>query len=388
MLHILLTILKVLLFAILIILGIILFILLVVLLAPVHYRADIKYKDKAKVFAKIRYLIVSVRVSFDQETKELKNEIRICGLKLKGKKKHTEEQPDPEAELEKHGKSYDEFGEAGEELDKEDDDLPGTDIPEAKELMSQEEQVLTAKAPEHIESDAALKEQSEADSQEKAGGFTVEYGEPEELTVSIDSSELIETPPDIEDTVREEKTGFIAKVIARLMDIAGRIVSKVAGLLEKLFDKVDEVSDKVDAKIDDTDAKLVRADKAIRRFEKFWELECTEKTKAYLVRYLKSVLRHIAPRSAKGYAEYGFDDAAKTGEVTGILSLLPCMYQKKLYLYPNFRDKVMDIDVSLKGYIVLGYIIRIIFNINLWKTLLAARKLKAPQAQGGEDGKQ
>ncbi len=365
MLHILLTILKFLLFAVLIILGLILFLLLLVLLSPIHYRADVKYKDKVKVFAKIRYLIVTIRVSFDQETKELVNETRVLGIRLKGKKKKPEDETDPEAEIEKHGKSYDEFAGAGE------DDLPEIDIPEAGEDDLPE-----------IDIPEASKTEKEADTAGKhLKAFKVDYGEPEALSVSEDSSELIEVPQDIENGSKEENVNFVAGIIAKVMDTVGRIVSKVASVVAKVFekisDKADEISDKVDSKIDDIDSKIVKAEQTIDRFEKFWELECTEKTKVYLSKYIKSVIRHIAPRKAKGYAEYGFDDAAKTGEVTGYLSLLPCMYQKKLYLYPNFQDKVMDIEVSLKGYIVLGYLARIIFSINLWKTLMAARKLKS-----------
>ena len=378
MLHILLTILKILLFAVLILLGLALLLLLIVLLAPIHYRADVKYKGKAKVFAKIRYLIVTVRVSFDQETKALKKDIRVLGfIRLKGgKSSPSEEALDPETEIEKHGKSYDEFEGAMNELD----DLPEVDLPGTENTANAIEQNPEIKA----ESDTEPAEDSGSGQLPAEQGetnpltdFKVDYGEPEKQEISEDSTELIETVPDIEGREREEAVGFIAKIIAKLMDIAEKIVAKVGAILGKIFDKADEVSDKVDAKIDDIDSKIVKAEKTIYRFEKFWELECTEKTKVYLVKYIKSLIRHMAPRKAKGYAEYGFDDAAKTGEVTGYLSLLPCMYQRKLYLNPNFADKVMDIDVSLKGHIVLGYLLRIVFSINLWKTLLAARKLKS-----------
>ena len=385
MLHIVLTILKILLFAVLILLGLALFLLLIVLLSPIHYRADVKYKGKAKVFAKIRYLIVTVRVSFDQETKELVKDIRVLGIKLKSKGKALEEeQLDPEAEIAKHGKSYDEFEGA-------DDELPEVDIPELETAEQGTGQSPGTETETTAEPNTELTVELTADSEDRPPAeqsegnaltdFKVDYGEPEKQEISEDSSELIETVPDIEDREQEEAVGFIAKIIAKLMDIVEKIAAKVGSILGKIFDKADEVSDKVDAKIDDFDNKVVKAEKTIYRFEKFWELECTEKTKVYLVKYLKSVIRHIAPRKAKGYAEYGFDDAAKTGEVTGYLSLLPCMYQKKLYLNPNFSDKVMDIDVSLKGYIVLGYLVRIIFSINLWKTLLAARKLKTPASK-------
>ena len=386
MLHVLLTILKILLFAILIILGLAIALLLLILLAPIHYRADVKYKGKAKVFAKIRYLIVTVRISFDQETKALDKDIRVLGfIRLKGRKKSPPEELDPEAEIEKHGKSYDEFEGA-------DDDLPEIDVQETEneaQTKTEDQTQLHPTAQTETEGQTEIPGDSpwvntenktmEEDNPDAIPliDFKVDYGEPEEPVVSDDSSELIELPPDIEEEKsREETVGFVAKIIAKLMDIAGKITSKLGSILEKIFDKVDEVSDKVDAKVDDIDAKIVRADKTIRRFEKFWELKCTEKTKAYLAKYLKTFFRHIAPRKAKGYAEYGFDDAAKTGEITGYLSLLPCMYQRKLYIYPNFSDKVMDIDVRVKGFIVLGYLLRFVFSINLWKTIMAARKIK------------
>ena len=89
MLHVLLTILKIILWIVLGILGLALLLLLMVLFAPIRYCADVDYHKVAKVKAKIKFLIVSVTVNFDQEQKKLDNVIRILGIPLKtGAKKN------------------------------------------------------------------------------------------------------------------------------------------------------------------------------------------------------------------------------------------------------------------------------------------------------------
>ena len=121
--------------------------------------------------------------------------------------------------------------------------------------------------------------------------------------------------------------------------------------------------------------KTAAAKKKLRRLQKFWNLSCTVKTREYLKKYIPRTLKHILPRKVKGYVHYGMDEPYKTGQVTGYLSLLPFVYQKGLSMQPDFEQKVLELDVKLKGRIRLGYLLRIILNINIWRTLKAAKKV-------------
>ena len=82
MLHVILTILKILLWIILAILGLVLLILVLVLFAPIKYRVETSYHGTALVNAKINFLIASIRVMFEQQTKKVDFCIRLAGIKL------------------------------------------------------------------------------------------------------------------------------------------------------------------------------------------------------------------------------------------------------------------------------------------------------------------
>lgn len=133
-----------------------------------------------------------------------------------------------------------------------------------------------------------------------------------------------------------------------------------------------KVAERVTDKIE---KKTATAKKKFRRLQKFWNLSCTVKTREYLKKYIPRTLKHILPRKVKGYVHYGMDEPYKTGQVTGYLSLLPFVYQKGLSMQPDFEQKVLELDVKLKGRIRLGYLLRIVLNINIWRTLKVAKKV-------------
>lgn len=120
--------------------------------------------------------------------------------------------------------------------------------------------------------------------------------------------------------------------------------------------------------------KLEQLKKMASRFGRFWSLECTKKTRTYLKKYIIKSAKHVSPRHIKGYLIYGFDDPAATGNVTGYLSLMPFCYQKDFSLAPDFYNKVIECKVKIKGHFFIGYFLRIIFNINIWRTVFAAKK--------------
>ena len=123
------------------------------------------------------------------------------------------------------------------------------------------------------------------------------------------------------------------------------------------------------------DSKIGKLKKNIDKFKRFWNLKCTVKTRKYLKKYLIGLIKHIGPRKVKGYIRYGFGDPCKTGQVTGYLSLLPFVYSKHFSLQPDFYEKIIDTELLIKGRIRLGYIIRIVLNINIWRTILVAKKI-------------
>ena len=327
MLHVLLLILKILLWILLGILGLVLLLILLVLFAPINYKIDAKYYGKAKVYAKVRFLVASVAISFDQDEKQLDNVIRICGIRLKSKDK-TDDEVDEVDELDELSEDshtqYDKVADAVEDVV---EDIAENVTDNIKETIKDD--------VEYVLSDDK---------------------EPEDKFDIWDS--------DV-DLSKKEKNIF------------GRIKVLFKGLLDKII-KVKNIilslnSDTISEFIEKKTSKIK---KIVKRFKIFWNLKCTVKTRAYLKKYLKGLFKHIAPRKVKGHIRFGFNEPYKTGQITGYLSMLPFVYQKHLQWEPDFYNKVIEGELYLKGKIRLGYIARIVLNINIWKTIKAARKIK------------
>ena len=311
MVHILLLILKIILWIFLAVLGLLLLLLLLVLFAPIRYKADIDYHGAAMIKAKVNFLCVSVMVFFDQKEKQTDTTIRIFGIRLGvGSQKP------------KKSKKNRDDGEAG----------------------------LSGEVSDDILTDAS--DEAADDMPMDAPGETAD----DEI-------------PDI-----EEKTA-----IGAVHDAAVKATDKAAMDTDNKKAKKDkhkkEDKHKNKGERVSFSERLEGIKRSAHKFKKFWDLKCTVNTRQYLKRYLIGVAKHVGPRRIKGYVRYGFDDPCTTGKVTGYLSLMPFVYQKGFSLQPDFHEKVIEADVKLKGHFFLGYIIRIVFKRDVWRTIKAARRL-------------
>ena len=124
MLHVLLLILKIIGWILLGIIGLLLLLVILILFCPIRYQADISYQGgkTLQAKAKVRYLILSVRVLYDQsrEKDKLKQEIRLLWFRL-GKKKAEE------AEREVEHLADEGFDDAWEDIDV-DSDMDSDDV--------------------------------------------------------------------------------------------------------------------------------------------------------------------------------------------------------------------------------------------------------------------
>ncbi len=355
MLHVILTILKILLWTILAVLGILLLLILLVLFSPIRYKLDVKYHDKAVVKGKVSFLIATVRFFFEQESKTLDYSVRLFGIKLNlGKEKKTKKPKKIKNSNEAVQQTVNQVPETDDEADVLHDGI--TDSVTAN--FSQE--VLT----DSIKADKLVDESTnsiEADGLPNKSTNPIEDGYDD--FSDIEQFDLFDN--DIDKDVPKEQ-----------QSVLGRIKAFFVGLKDKLLrikEKLENFSpENIEQKID---SKVTKLKKTINRFKRFWDLKCTVKTRKYLKKYLISLVKHIGPRKVKGYVRYGFGDPCKTGQVTGYLSLLPFVYSKDLSLQPDFYEKIIDTELLIKGHIRLGYIIRIVLNINIWRTILVAKKI-------------
>ena len=337
MLHVILGILKILLWIILAILGLVLLIVLLVLLSPIRYKIDAKYHGSALINAKISFLIATVRVIFEQETKRFEYSVRLAGIKL-NLNKEKKPKKKKKTKNEDEGSIEQQINEIAEENPVEFDSEPAVDN--------------TVESIDNTE----IPISSEADNVETSFEDSYEDEEIEDFDLFDD---------DIDKDVPKEQQSLFGRIKAFLIGLKNKIIN----LWNKLQTfSTENIEEKINSKLD-------KLKKTINKFKKFWNLKCTVKTRNYLKKYLVGLVKHIGPRSVKGYVRYGFGDPCKTGQITGYLSLLPFVYSKHFSLEPDFHEKIIDTELLIKGRIRLGYIIRIVLNINIWRTILVARKI-------------
>lgn len=79
------------------------------------------------------------------------------------------------------------------------------------------------------------------------------------------------------------------------------------------------------------------------------------------------LLSHLKPKYIQAEIDFSVGDPAATGQATGMLSLLPIMYQKGIHVYPDFMSEEFYIRGSfcLKGHMALFHMIRCF--IRIWK---------------------
>lgn len=344
MLHVLLFILKIILWIILGALALVLVGILLLLFAPITYKVDAEYKKTAHIKAKIRFLIISFRLVYNQETKEFNQDVRIAGIKL-GKKN---------AE-----KAYKAAADLVEDVIDTEEDV-ADDEPVVDEADRQtDEDVITDGEPQVDEkaTDEELTEEQNDDNQgEDESGWNEEF-------------DLWDNDTEDEYKYKDAVPSEDKRLIVRIK----KAFKGFIGFIKKLYKFVTQFTPgKI---IENIDEKLDNIKKKTNRIKKFWNLECTVKTRKYLKKYIISIFKHIRPRKIKGYVHYGFEEPYKTGQITGYLSLMPFVYQKGFSLEPDFYNKVLEGHIYMRGHVQIGYLLRIVFNINLWRTLKVIKKL-------------
>ncbi len=108
---------------------------------------------------------------------------------------------------------------------------------------------------------------------------------------------------------------------------------------------------------------------AIDQIKEVWEFLQQDNNKGLLkhvLKYVGRLIRWIFPKKAYGNIEFGLDDPATTGYITGATSLIYIKTRGNFQFTPNFHEQVIKGSFKIKGrlylYQPLYYIIRIIID--------------------------
>lgn len=318
MLHILLTILKVIGIIILVLISLVILIIAAILFVPIRYSIDAVYDRKVKNLdfkIKITYLLHLISVKYIYKDDDGLS-IKIFGIKTHFFDKEAKAM---EEKLNKETKMFEKMSS------------------EIKDNMSE-----TPKAYEQ------LKKIDE---------------ERDRLAENVNKKEEnIENNNKDNDT--EENTEEFIKV--EKQNIFSRIYSKIKAIIIKIKYRF--------IKFCDTIKKIC---KNVNDLKEFISDDNTKEAFGFLKKEALILLKHIRPRRIKGYVHFGFDDPSYTGNLLGLIYMILRGSPKEFRINPDFENKVFDGEIHAKGrvqcYLLLIIGIRLYKNDNL-KLLLERRR--------------
>lgn len=317
MLHILLTILKVIGIIILVLISLVILIIAAILFVPIRYSIDAIYDRKVKNLdfkINITYLLHLISVKYIYKDDGLS--IKIFGIKTHFFDKETKAM---EEKINKETKMF--------------------------EKMSSEIKDNMTEMPE------AYKQLKKIDE------------ERDRLAENVNKTEEnIENNNKDNDT--EENTEEFIKV--EKQNIFSRIYSKIKAIIIKIKYRF--------IKFCDTIKKIC---KNVNDLKEFISDDNTKEAFGFLKEEALLLLKHIRPRSIKGYVHFGFDNPSYTGNLLGLIYMILRGSPKEFRINPDFENKVFDGEIHAKGrvqcYLLLIIGIRLYKNDNL-KLLLERRR--------------
>lgn len=287
----------------LVLFGLLLLVLVLVLLAPVRYRGVVRKKEEPEevFFADglVSWLNPFLRVRIKYTEKKFRYTVRIFGIGLLNSEK-PKKGKGKKAKREKPKKNKKDKKEVPEAHTQTVRTAEGSAVSETAEVSGKSDRTQTVPRSEAAEDAEGLK--------------------PQERTA--------------------KKESFFAKI--------RKFVEKVKAIPEKIKEKIVHIYNTL---------KLLwhKREKGMLFLQD--ELHILAIGKAWNA--LKKVLRHVLPGKVKGHVEFGSGDPQSTGKALAVLGILYAAYGKGLTIVPDFYEKRLVMELTLKGRIRFGTLLRL-----------------------------
>lgn len=325
MLHILLTILKILGILLLVLLGLLLVLLLSVLFVPVCYGAQGRKNDDG-IYGKlsVSWLFRLIYARFVYENQKTALEIFVFGIPLLAAKRKMAAWKAERRE--KKAKKQEEKQQAEKQQ---------ATKQAVKQVKKQENQTAADAG------DRRKKETADPESQrEKTEADTERQGEKTEADTESQREKMEADPEKI--SVLKRAGGMISGIGRRIKGIFTALwglPGKIAERIRKIRLTFRGICDK------------------IKQWYTFLQMEDTKQALRFLKDKGKGLLRHILPRKVRGNVVFGFDDPSLTGQILAVAGAVYPLYKERLQLTPVFDRQVLEGEVKLSGRVYGGYLL-------------------------------
>ncbi len=388
MLHVLLTILKIIGILLLVILGIILVLILLVLFVPIRYRVHVrKVQDLLQADGGATWLLRLIRIDAAYEDMNADVVISIAGKKIKTLHWPRKNDEDQASSLQTHeSASTDEetqSSSAGEQIEN-DSAKAQIEGDLAKEKQDQE----SAKA--QTESDLAKEKQDQESAKAQIEGDLAREKQDQEsagMEAEGESSkdDINEFASELKKKVQESKAG---KALSQIVSVLLGLIEKLLNLALRLLELPYEIYDKMDT----AESRIAAKFSAIRKkVEPFLSIE-GEHVIGKLWAGLKHLGRCYGPRKISGYLNFGTSYPDMTGKIAGLVYVLLPQAGSEYAVEPDFYNAVLETDTVITGHIRLNHVawiaIRLLLDKEFWILLRKIRgKEKANNHKGPKAGR-
>lgn len=185
--------------------------------------------------------------------------------------------------------------------------------------------------------------------EEEITSETTEKDASEPLVLTDKEEEADVTKQKAETDARISKKPMVQRNRSSLWQRIRRFLQRIQQTVKRLFRAVRQLPEKI------TDIKTLFTD------------ETNKKSVSLLFAELKYLLRHSRFRKIKTRLHFSMGDPATTGQILGILCMIPMLYQYEINIYPDFEAEKPYIKGSyfIKGHVRLVY--GLISFVRLWK---------------------
>ncbi len=335
MLHIILTILKIIGIILAALLGFLLVVILLVLFVPIGYSAKLDNRKDLLVNANAWWLFHVLHISFLMEGMPSKEEgqrpvikVRILGIPIidTGRKKKEKEKTSVKEEV----------------------------IIEETPSIEQKSPI----EPSHPERTTTEKETPELTTQEIANTSPKQKADKKEKIKILKQKETRKAEEIEKPEVSEKKKFSPSAMIEKIKSFKENLKEKIQNIVQtikKLFKKVD----------------LIKT---------FLQNEENKQGIGKIFVSVKDILKHLLPNKIEGQVHFGMADPCTTGQVLGVLAMFYPYYSKSISIEPDFTGQVLEGNLYLKGYIQIVILcviaFRLVLNANFRKLIKNVIQLK------------
>lgn len=344
MLHIILTILKIIGIILAALLGILLFVILVVLFVPIGYDARIDNRNDILVKANGWWLFHALHISFKMDgipSEEKGNQpvlkVLVLGIPILDTSKKKEK-----AEHVKRSER-------------------ATSAKVKAERKREENKTITV---EPIEVKPQVTTQELSTKEEPIKEINVK--EPVQEDIKVEEKKV-----KTEKNVSKPKK----KKAKKLSEKKTKVTKPRISLIDRIRNFVDTIKRKLQ-NIEDTKKKL---EEKIGILKRFIQNEENVNGIKKVFHSVKRILKHLLPNKIKGQVQFGLNDPCATGQALGVMAMLYPYYGKSLRIEPDFTRQVIEGEIYLKGYIqvftlaIIG--IKLLIDANFRKLIKNLKKL-------------